>query len=446
MEGVCNAKGEDHRGPANLKSDLTTGKTIRCWFVVAYVGQRDGEHYWRCMSRASCWADFPAEKIIAEGEILDRKLNAVANGHHLREESWRNPIGWIFGEWTVLGLASTFLGRFGKQERFWKCRCICETKRDVAEEDLMSGRRPCCGCRPEEEVREQLRWKQRLAKEGWDKESGAAHRRVQDKKWTPKMERALRRFQPACVVCGDTKHLQTHHVKPWCLHPLEPGNAVRLCREHNSCIGSRAPCQLYPALAGTLETAALQFKEHWESGCVTPTPPTAALAEESPQAPDPALVTHLCALECGDDTAISALANWLEERGDPRAKELRAIASWKIYVRKRRTNAGKLRYRVEYRLGGKNWRSMVPLTPTDDYTSFFLEKRKCYQIAETWRRLVPKQTERDILKQYLGINPMGYAVCIEEIAQRARKSVKIIRFRINMALHSLTSSKPPGRL
>ena len=59
--------------PTNPTRDLT-GKNIRSWFVVAYAGQRDGVHYWRCMCRASL-----AEKVVAEPDILDRKVNALSS-------------------------------------------------------------------------------------------------------------------------------------------------------------------------------------------------------------------------------------------------------------------------------------------------------------------------------------------------------------------------------
>ena len=317
----------------------------------------------------------------------------------------------------------------------------------------MTARTPCCGCRAEEEIREELHAKQRLAKEGWNKASAAVHRRIQerrlDKKWTREMENAIRRFQSACVICGATEYLATHHVQPLRLgHGKEPGNAVRLCRDCNSLIGMRGPRELPPDMARKLETDAIKFKEHWDSGCATPMASVAASAEDTLKAPASAFVALLHALESGDDTAILALADWLEESGDPRARALRAVAKWKIVVQKRQTKAGEARYRVEYRLDGKIWRSMVPITPMDDYSHCFLEERKYHQIAETWRRLGLKQTQIDILKLYLGINSMGHADSIEEIAQQQSKPVQTIRHRIAFALYwlpRLTVPKPEGR-
>src|SRR5438105_15202443 len=90
---------ENEMMPMPLDRDLT-GRNIRSWFVVSYAGQRDEAGYWKCMCRESL-----AEKIIPEREILDRKVNALSSMISRWREAWNNPNGWIYGEWTVIGLA-----------------------------------------------------------------------------------------------------------------------------------------------------------------------------------------------------------------------------------------------------------------------------------------------------------------------------------------------------
>lgn len=420
--------------PTHVHRDLT-GKKIRCWFVVGYAGQSGGSHYWRCMCRASL-----AEKIIAEREILDRKLNVVSEFPDHWEEAGKNPTGWIYGNWTVIGHANTPLKLRKKLGPFWKCRCICGTARDIAQDDLIRRQMVCCGCRPQVEVREELEWKKKLARDGWKKACDAVYRRYRerrfDKKWTRDMERAIRSFQLACVLCGCADHLTIHHVRPVSRgHGLEPGNAVRLCRACNSFIGMKEPSELPPGMALKLETATAQFKEHWESGCATPAACTAIPGEKMSKALDPNFITLLRSIEYDDEAAIHALADWLEERSDPRASAIREVARLEAI-------AGETW--IYFVLDGKRFGPSYPLmkSPGDaeDWLAQHVRKaRRHEQSKEVWLRLGLTQALSHTLKQYLGIvNSTGVVATIEEIAQRAKKQVQTIRNRIDSALHLLT--------
>lgn len=223
-----------------------------------------------------------------------------------------------------------------------------------------------------------------------------------DDKWTDAMQRALCRFQPACVLCGATDDLTNQHVRPLNdRRGLEPGNAVRLCRACNSFICDRDPSKLSPGQARQLETAAAQFKVYWESGCTTQQAPTAVPAEETPKALDPDFIALLRAVERGDHTAIPVLANWLEERGDSRAAAIREVAGWQGVGRQ--------------------------------------------QIDVVLRRLGLSMALTSTLKEYLGITPSGVAATFEEIAKRMGKRVQTIRHRIDLALHRLTVPSPHER-
>ena len=49
--------------------------------------------------------------------------------------------------------------------------------------------------------------------------------------WT-KVRKEHLKNNPVCVVCGDTRQLNVHHIKPFHLHPeleLEPSNLMTLC-------------------------------------------------------------------------------------------------------------------------------------------------------------------------------------------------------------------------
>ena len=430
--------------PINPTRDLT-GKNIRCWFVVAYAGLRDGVHYWRCMCRASL-----KEKIVAEPDILDRKVNALISIHHRWQELEKNPSGWIYGEWTVLDPAGEFASDLPSGPAgIWRCRCSCGAEREIRQADLTSRQTLSCGCRPDAEVQAELQVKWRHAKRGFSKEMSANSRRHLerrfDSKWTDAMQRALCCSQPSCVLCGTTDDLTNHHLRPLGTgHGLEPGNVVRLCRTCNSAISSREPSQLYPRIAHKLETAATQFKDYWENKCTNSHAPTVVSAEEPPKVPDPDFIALLRAVERADDAAIPALADWLEERGDQRASAIREVARWEAVIRQTRTETNEMIW-LEFQLDGKRCGPSGSVLRLAEDTGESLaqrieEVRKRQQSQAVWQRLGQlglSISQRNTLKQYLGITPSGAALTSEEIAQRSGIRVQTIRIRIGLGLHLL---------
>jgi 5-methylcytosine-specific restriction endonuclease McrA len=398
-----------------------------------------------------------AEKVIAERDIRDRKVNVLSSIYRRWKEALENPTGWIYGEWTVIGPAGEHAPKPpGEQGPLWRCRCICGAERDIPASTLtrtsISPSMLSCGCRPDAEVLDELRAKWRQAQTGFVQAMGRHRRRGRerqfDEKWTQAMQLALCCFQPACVLCATTDDLTVHHVKPLSGgHGLEPGNAVRLCRACNSFIYMRKIDELSPDQARRLETAAAQFKEHWESGCTTPASETVTQAEKTPKAPDPALIALLQAVECGDDTALHALADWMQELGDSRASAVREVARGEAVVRETRGGVNEESHWVEFRLDGKRCGSSALVTrfPGDTEESLaqrVQEARRRLRSNEVWRRLGLTESQRDTLKQYLGINPMGRTATTEEIAQQMRKSVQTIQNRIDLALHRLTVPNP----
>jgi hypothetical protein len=188
-------------------------------------------------------------------------------------------------------------------------------------------------------------------------------------------------------------------------------------------------------MAQKLVTAAWQFKEHWESGCATPSLSTANQAEKMPKAPDPSLLALLRSVETGDETAIPTLADWLERRGDPRAPAIREVAGLEAVVRETS---------IDFVLNGKRYGPTAFMMRTTGDTEESIaqrvrEVRWRQQSDEVWLRLGLTRALSETLKQYLGINnSMGVAAAIEEIAQRWGKQVQTIRSRIELALYLLT--------
>jgi hypothetical protein len=397
------------------------------------------------------------EKVVAEPDILDRKVNALISIYHRWQELEKNPSGWIYGEWTVLGPASEYTLDLPEEPgAIWRCRCSCGTERDIQKAVLTSRQALSCGCRPDAEVEAELQAKWRHAKRGFSKEmSDISRRHLErrfDSKWTDSMQRALCCSQPSCVLCGTTDDLTNHHVRPLGTgHGLEPGNVVRLCRTCNSFISWREPSQLDPRMAHKLETAATQFKDYWENKCTNSHAPTVVSAEEPPKVPNPDFIALLRAVARGDDAAIPALAEWLEERGDQRASTIREVARWEAVVRQTRTETNEVIW-LGFQLDGKKCglsASVLRLAEdTEESVAQRVEEvRKRQQSEAVWQRLGQlglSISQRDTLKQYLGITPSGAALTIEEIAQRSGKRVQTIRNRVDLALHRLCVPSPQG--
>jgi 5-methylcytosine-specific restriction endonuclease McrA len=84
------------------------------------------------------------------------------------------------------------------------------------------------------------------------------------------MEKLLRETQPACVVCGSDDRLAVDHVVPMSKDgKLLPGNAVILCKSHNSSKSNKDLDELDSDFASRIREAAEQFLDVWNSQRVT---------------------------------------------------------------------------------------------------------------------------------------------------------------------------------
>lgn len=406
------------------------------WFVVAHAGRRDGVNLLHCIC-----CRHGVERLIPEPKLLDRKRNSL--DHPCRCKGWVGRLtDRVFGLWTVTGAFTPATGQDGRR---WLCRCACGTRGVFSHESLLSARELSCGCRPHAEVFKDVdasRWRaaDRLVK------YGRSGRGRMDREWTAAMERALRAFQPRCVLCGAPHDLTNHHVHP-AYHggTLHPGNAVRLCRSCNSSINIRDVGELSPKTAGRLMDAAESFRAYWEGGCVGAEVYAGTPADDAPTAPDPALVAILRAVEHGDDAGVPSLAGWLGERGDPRAAAVRdAVGLDAELLIAPPTGGVEASYGVRFTRSGKPCASdwWMPTTvpggppqkpPAERVRDMLTHKRR----QEVYERLGLSTAQADALKNYLGLGSDATPATVEEMARHAGVQPQTIRNRIDLALHNL---------
>jgi 5-methylcytosine-specific restriction endonuclease McrA len=279
----CWAKSEMAKSTSSSISELA-GKIRGWWYVVRYEGQFNGVHHWRCMCRND-----RVEKVVPQPEVLNKRINALHQGRCRCRIPPGNLAGCIFGEWTVLGKANESdadLQALDEPGLRWKCRCRCGCEKEISTEELNSWRTLSCGCVAYEEVRLKLRPNWIKATNGfhsaWLRASEGFLRRRYDE-WSPEMESALQALQPACVICGAAEDLVTDHVIPISQGlGLKPGNAVRLCRKHNSIKHDKQLGELSAEMASKIEKAAAEFKDHWYSRTSAPRSSQAAAPRDSP--------------------------------------------------------------------------------------------------------------------------------------------------------------------
>lgn len=177
-------------------------------------------------------------------------------------------VGKRFGRLLVLEKASS-----NKGQSRWKVVCDCGTLREVAGSSLRSHKTTSCGCYAKE--RKTLANKRRsihgLANTKEYKKAHE-HRRRELKKnldteWVPLMQVCLETVQPSCVICGNTKRLETDHVIPLIKgEGLRPGNATRLCKHCNSTKNDISLENLPLGWKEKILTAAEEFRIAWSGG------------------------------------------------------------------------------------------------------------------------------------------------------------------------------------
>jgi RNA polymerase sigma-70 factor (ECF subfamily) len=453
--------------PTTKPTHDLTGRRFGHWYVMAYAGQRDGTHYWKCRTPL-----FLIDMVLPEPDIRQRKVDPG--------RQYQALTGCIFGLWEVLQIAGPRQASSSRKRpmRQCHCRCTCGSERTIKEDDLTCGRTLSCGCQPTEVLqKERGAWRAKV----WRSYSRSFPKRPQPPgKWSRAMKRALFRSQPACVLCRAADTLHIHHVRPCTAGGhLEPGNVVRLCAPCNLSVGALEPRDLPPDMRRPIETAAVLFKKWWKGGCVESEIPEMPPPAEWPPPPiDPNLVALLRAMEHDPDATIPALAGWLKERGDPRAAAIRKVTRLKTIVTEAWTEANELVCLV-ISLDGKvsilqSIQSIYRGDTEADLDEEMLhclqrarqsrcrgdtkdtlarrvqEERRRHRSAEVWRRLGLTPSGTCALRRHLGFNsgaPEALAgeprpdIAVEEMVQLGEQQVQTARNRIRMALYRLRTPK-----
>lgn len=174
-----------------------------------------------------------------------------------------------YGRWAVLREGNSKRSKAGKLERHFICRCDCGTERSVSMDSLLKGTSKSCGCLHKEISREQAK---RLftthgnSKERWYLNYLQRRHRESLVRWTPEMDKCLRKLQPVCVVCGSDNELAIDHVHPVSRGgQLRPGNAVILCKSCNSAKREHTLNELPKTVAEKIRTAAHRFRQVYQS-------------------------------------------------------------------------------------------------------------------------------------------------------------------------------------
>jgi hypothetical protein len=173
----------------------------------------------------------------------------------------------------------------------------------------------------------------------------------------------------------------------------------------------------------------------------------------------------------GGDAAIQALANGLEDRGDPRAAALRNLTGLETVIQE--TSPGM--YLAEYRRDGKRCDyTLLWLRPSEGTEEARMQRvqelLRNRQTEKVWQRLGLSQDESNTLRQYFGLGPRGPisarqslkaqklresgiqapppgdappgGMSIQEIAWREGRHVQTIRIRIYQAQYHLSVPRP----
>jgi len=148
----------------------------------------------------------------------------------------------------------------------WLCRCDCGNFTVVSSGCLQAvPSTQSCGC---------LR-KERFTTHGLshtpEYRNGVYKKRrdlkkLLDTEWGWELEVELRQFQPFCAVCGSVDSLSVDHVRPLSKgYGLKPGNAVVLCKSHNSSKNAKDLAELPVEWRTKILTAAKAFEDYWNT-------------------------------------------------------------------------------------------------------------------------------------------------------------------------------------
>lgn len=123
-----------------------SGRKYGRWTVLERAANRGKAIYWLChcdcgTTRKVSAGNLTSSVSVSCGCLRVERVVAANAGRTDFPNTPRNLIGQSFGKWRVLAR-----GGLRARIRFWVCHCECGTEREVATNNLTSGKSTSCGC------------------------------------------------------------------------------------------------------------------------------------------------------------------------------------------------------------------------------------------------------------------------------------------------------------
>ena len=248
-----------------------TGKRFGRLLVMSYTeSDTGGNSIWRCQCDCGNIVEVYRNNLIRE---LTKSCGCLAKEVTSRNRK-RNLVGQRYGKLLVV---KSLTKRSGTSV-VWQCLCDCGNVADVSSNNLQSGQTKSCGCLLGEVLAKRNTTHGLSKTKEYDRivrRKRKERKKLLDGDWCIEKELELRKFFPACVVCGMTEeeHIKRYN-QPLCVDHvyllskgfgLCPGNAVLLCIHHNSIKSNKLPEDLPDETRIPILKAAQDFKNYWES-------------------------------------------------------------------------------------------------------------------------------------------------------------------------------------
>lgn len=127
----CLAKGKRKKNYV-----LLPGQQFNYWTVLEESPRKNKYRYWRC--KCACGT----EKNVAQRSLTSGASKSCGCQSKLTKNRGKDLTGQHIHDWTVIEEAPR---RY--KLRYWRCRCLCGTEKDVAQHSLVTGQSKSCGCR-----------------------------------------------------------------------------------------------------------------------------------------------------------------------------------------------------------------------------------------------------------------------------------------------------------
>ncbi|SDB95584.1 hypothetical protein SAMN05421737_10485 [Shouchella lonarensis] len=127
----CLAKGKRKKNYV-----LLPGQQFNDWTVLEESPRKNKYRYWRC--KCACGT----EKDVAQRSLTSGASKSCGCQSKLTKNRGKDLTGQHIHAWTVIEEAPR-----RHKLRYWRCRCLCGTEKDIAQHSLVTGQSKSCGCR-----------------------------------------------------------------------------------------------------------------------------------------------------------------------------------------------------------------------------------------------------------------------------------------------------------